>query len=95
LPGRYNGADAIGRAYEDFQKGETSGTGVMIHYVIAEVDMGEPIVVRDVEMRAGEAKGELEARMREVEHGLIVEGTRVALENIRERRKREGGGETG
>jgi hypothetical protein len=33
--------------------------------------------------------------MHEVEHELIVEGTRVALENIRERRKREGGGETG
>jgi phosphoribosylglycinamide formyltransferase len=96
LPGRYNGAGAIDRAFEDFQEGEISGTGVMIHYVFAEVDMGEPVVVRDVAMRAGEEKGELEARMHEVEHELIVEGTRVALENIGERRKREeGGGETG
>jgi phosphoribosylglycinamide formyltransferase len=95
LPGRYNGARAIDRAYEDFQKGEISGTGVIIHYVIAEVDRGEPSAVRDVEMRTGEAKGELEARMREVEHVLIVEGARVALENIWERRNREGGGEIG
>lgn len=92
LPGKYNGAGAIERAYEDFvnERGHawtSKSTGVMMHYVIAEVDMGEPIVVQEVEMRVGESKEELEERIHEVEHGLIVEGTRVALERIRERRK--------
>jgi phosphoribosylglycinamide formyltransferase len=88
LPGKYNGAKAIDRAHADYQKGEISGTGVMIHYVIAEVDMGDPIVVKEVDMKVEESLGELEARIHEVEHGLIVEGTRVALESVNERKKR-------
>ena len=96
LPGQYSGAGAIERAYEDFQRGEIGGTGVMVHYVVAEVDMGAPIVVREVEMRSGETREELEARIHEVEHGLIVKGTRLAIENIRERRmKRAKGDEMG
>jgi phosphoribosylglycinamide formyltransferase len=95
LPGRHNGAKAIDRAYADYQRGEISGTGVMIHYVIAEVDMGEPIVVREVDMRAEEPLQELETRIHEVEHELIVEGTRMALEKVRERKREASGGGTG
>lgn len=84
LPGQFNGVNAIQRAYAAYQEGKITSTGVMIHYVISEVDMGEAIVTRDVEMKQGESEEELEARMHAVEHGLIVEGTRVALERIRE-----------
>jgi phosphoribosylglycinamide formyltransferase len=95
LPGKYNGAKAIDRAHSDYQKGDISGTGVMIHYVIAEVDMGEPIVVKEVEMRVEEPLQELEARIHEVEHGLIVEGTRTALDKVKERGKDASGDGTG
>ena len=91
LPKKYNGAKAIERAHADFQKGEISSTGVMIHYVIAEVDMGDPIIVQEVEMRKGESLEELEAKIHEVEHGLVVHGTKLAIENIKERRMRANG----
>jgi phosphoribosylglycinamide formyltransferase len=80
LPGCFDGKDAIARAHAAFQRGEIAETGVMIHRVIGEVDRGEPILVRKVEMREGESVEELEARMHEVEHGAIVEGTRMVLE---------------
>jgi phosphoribosylglycinamide formyltransferase len=83
LPGAFNGSNAIGRAWEAFQRGEIAGTGVMIHYVIDEVDMGEPILVREIDCRLGESETELETRMHEVEWEIIVEGTRKALENLK------------
>lgn len=86
LPGQFNGAGAIHRAYEAFQKGEIDHTGVMIHHVISEVDMGEPIVTKEVPMVKGESEEELENRIHEVEWGLIVEGTARALQQMKARR---------
>ncbi|RPA86819.1 phosphoribosylglycinamide formyltransferase [Ascobolus immersus RN42] len=82
LPGMFDGARAIERAKEAFERGEISGTGVMVHYVIGEVDRGEPIVVRDVEMKVGESLDDLEARIHAVEHEAIVEGARIVLEKL-------------
>lgn len=53
LPGAFDGADAIGRAYEAYQKGEVDKTGAMVHRVVKEVDRGEPLVVREVEIKKG------------------------------------------
>jgi phosphoribosylglycinamide formyltransferase len=66
LPGAFDGADAIGRAYEAYQKGEVDKTGAMVHRVVKEVDRGEPLVVREVEIKKGESKEDLEARIHEV-----------------------------
>ncbi len=88
LPGRYDGIDAIGRAYADFQAGKLQDgeTGVMIHYVISEVDAGEPIITEKVKGKEGESLDELESRMHEVEHGAIVKGTAMAIERLWEER---------
>ena len=80
LPGAFNGSNAIGRAWEAFQHGGIAATGVMVHYVISEVDMGTPILVRDVECKVGESESELESRIHEVEWEVIVQGTKSALE---------------
>ncbi len=88
LPGAFNGKGAIQRAHADFQEGKITRTGIMIHYVISEVDMGEPIVTQEVEMKQGESVEELEERMHAMEHGLIVEGTRIGLEKIRAQRRK-------
>ncbi|KAF2759269.1 Formyltransferase [Pseudovirgaria hyperparasitica] len=48
LPGAYNGANAIARAYADWRAGKVDRTGVMVHRVVREVDMGLPLVVREV-----------------------------------------------
>ena len=81
-PGEFNGAHAIERAYKAFQEGLISETGIMIHYVISEVDMGEPIVVQPIPMLKEETEDQLEARIHQAEWGLIVEGTRKALEVV-------------
>ncbi|KAF3915793.1 hypothetical protein ABW21_db0200767 [Orbilia brochopaga] len=80
LPGAFDGAGAIERAWEAFNKGEITETGVMIHYVIKEVDRGAPIVVKKVEIKAEESVEELTERIHAIEHVAIIEGARLALE---------------
>ncbi|KAI9653041.1 MAG: hypothetical protein M1831_006248 [Alyxoria varia] len=83
LPGEFNGANAIQRAYEAYQKGEITRTGVMTHYVIREVDMGEPIVTREISFKQDESLDDFEKRLHEVEHQVIVDGTAKALSNLK------------
>jgi len=89
LPGQFDGKDAIARAWKAFQDGEIEETGVMIHHVISAVDQGEPVLIRKVAMRAGESVEELEARIHEVEHAAIVEGTKTVLEQRAERLRQQ------
>ncbi len=63
----------------------------MIHYVIAEVDRGDAIVVREIECKASETLDELTARIHQNEHELILEGTRLAISKLwREREENQG-----
>jgi phosphoribosylglycinamide formyltransferase len=80
LPGAFDGANAIHRAYAAFQNGEISHTGVMIHRVVKEVDAGAPVIVREIPIVAGESEEALEERMHAVEHVIIVEAARKILE---------------
>lgn len=74
LPGAFDGSHAIDRALEAYQKGEVKHTGAMVHYVIKEVDRGQPIVVREVEIRPEDDLAALEERIHSVEHEILVEG---------------------
>ncbi|OCF32853.1 phosphoribosylglycinamide formyltransferase [Kwoniella heveanensis BCC8398] len=65
LPGAFDGANAIGRAFDAFHAGQVEGTGVMVHRVVAEVDRGEPLVVRKVEIKKEDKVEDLEARIHE------------------------------
>lgn len=80
LPGAFDGANAIERAYEAFQKGEIEHSGVMVHRVIKEVDRGEPIIVSDVEMNAGESIEIFEERLHKIEWEVIVMATSKVLD---------------
>jgi len=84
LPGAFNGAHAIDRAWSAFQEGKIKKTGVMIHYVIEEVDEGEPIVVKEIEMHEAESLEALEERIHKVEHQAIVEGANIALATLKQ-----------
>ena len=79
------GAHCIERAWEEFQQGKRVKTGIMIHFVISEVDEGEPIVQQEVSIEGCGTLEELQERLHECEHGLIVEGTRVVLEGEKKR----------
>ncbi|ORX40927.1 formyl transferase [Kockovaella imperatae] len=77
LPGAFDGAQAIERAYEAFKRGDIHHTGVMVHRVIKEVDRGEPLVVRQVDIGPGDSLEDLETRIHKVEHEIIVEAARL------------------
>ncbi|KAL7747753.1 large subunit of alpha-aminoadipate reductase [Sorochytrium milnesiophthora] len=74
LPGQFDGAHAIERAFEAYKAGSISSTGVMVHHVIPEVDRGEVIVQRSVPIEPSDTLQTLEERIHAVEHDLIVEG---------------------
>ena len=75
--GAYDGVNAIERAFRDFQEGklENNRTGLMIHYVIEEVDRGEPILIQEIECKKGEDLHQLRDRFHAQEHELIVNAT--------------------
>lgn len=54
----------------------------MVHYVIAQVDRGEPILVREIECREGETVHQLEERIHSHEHRLIVEAAGLVAKEI-------------
>ncbi|KAK5629980.1 hypothetical protein RRF57_005695 [Xylaria bambusicola] len=80
----YDGAGAIKRAYDDFQSGKLANgiTGIMIHYVVEEVDRGAPVMTQEIEIRKGESLEDLEQRIHGYEHELIVKATALLAEKI-------------
>ncbi len=79
LPGQFPGIHAIRRAYEAFRRGEINHTGVMVHYVVPEVDAGPVIISEKVPIDPTDTLDDLEARIHEVEHRLIVEAIRRCI----------------
>jgi phosphoribosylglycinamide formyltransferase len=75
LPGEFDGANAIERAYEEMKAGRLARTGIMVHYVIDEVDRGLPIVTREVRWQEGDELDTLKERIHSHEHELIAEAT--------------------
>ncbi|KAG9284043.1 hypothetical protein G9A89_022817 [Geosiphon pyriformis] len=80
LPGQFDGANAIERAFTAYKKGDIKFTGVMVHKVIPEVDKGEPLLVEKVLISESDTIEDLEARIHSVEHRLIVQGAIMCLE---------------
>jgi formyltetrahydrofolate-dependent phosphoribosylglycinamide formyltransferase len=79
LPGEFDGANAIVRAWEAHKKSNLERTGAMIHWVIPKVDAGEVIISREIEFLEDDTLDSFEVRLHMLEHQLIVEGTRRAL----------------
>ncbi|KAH0598647.1 hypothetical protein MHUMG1_03950 [Metarhizium humberi] len=88
LPGEFDGANAIERAYEELTAGRLTRTGIMAHYVIKEVDRGTPIVVEEIEWK-GETLEELKDKIHSCEHKLIVDATAKVVDEILEGRTKE------
>ena len=76
LPGQFAGTHAIQRAYEAFQRGEIEHTGVMVHWVIPEIDAGPVIATANVPIYTMDSLADLETRMHATEHRLLVEAIR-------------------
>jgi formyltetrahydrofolate-dependent phosphoribosylglycinamide formyltransferase len=82
LPGQFDGAHAIERAYDAFKKGEITETGVMVHKVIAAVDQGQVILKESVPIYSSDSLEDLENRIHSVEHGLLVKGAQAFLDQL-------------
>lgn len=87
LVGQFDGAHAIERAYEDLKAGKITHTGIMVHYVIQEVDRGEPILTQEIGWD-GEELDALEAKIHAHEHELIVRASAKVVGEILERGKK-------
>ena len=80
LPGTFDGAtNAIVLAYEAFQRGEITKSGINVHRVIKEVDRGESVIVKEVEMENEESLESFEQRMHRIEWEVIVQATAKVL----------------
>ncbi|ODQ81905.1 hypothetical protein BABINDRAFT_160135 [Babjeviella inositovora NRRL Y-12698] len=83
LPGAFDGTHAIDRAWQAGQDGLITEGGVMIHKVIVEVDRGEPLLVKKLDLRKDETLEQYEERVHSTEHVAIVEGTKLALDEVK------------
>ncbi|KAG5931182.1 hypothetical protein E4U59_000503 [Claviceps monticola] len=71
----------IERAFDELKAGRMTRTGIMAHYVIDEVDRGEPILVQEIEWK-GEGLEELKERIHVHEHQLIVKAAAKVVQQI-------------
>ena len=76
LPGQFPGTHAIERAHEAFQRGEIDRTGVMVHWVVPEVDAGPVVARAEVPIYPTDSLDDLEARIHAMEHQLLVKAIR-------------------
>lgn len=80
LPGAFPGTHAIERAYDAFQHGKIKHAGVMVHFVPDEgVDDGPVIAQEIVPIHPSCTVEELEERIHQVEHRLLIEALRQVL----------------
>jgi formyltetrahydrofolate-dependent phosphoribosylglycinamide formyltransferase len=77
LPGEFPGKNAIERAFEAWQRGEIRRSGVMVHYVIPEVDAGKAIEQAEVPFQAHDTLETFTQRLHEVEHRALVNAIRT------------------
>ncbi len=82
LPGAFEGTHAIERSWDAGQKGLVNKGGCMIHYVIEQVDRGQPLIVKEIPVIKGETVDDFEARIHAQEHVAIVEGTIKVLKGL-------------
>lgn len=81
LPGQFNGINAIARAHQAFSQGIITKTGLTVHYMIAEVDAGNPDS-QGFDYPTRRNPEHLEQRMHTQEWLAIVEGVQFAIRNL-------------
>jgi len=84
LPGIFPGTHAIERAYEAYQRGEITYTGVMVHLVPDEgVDNGPVLATEVVPISTDDTLESFEMRVHSVEHELIVKTLKDVITKIK------------
>lgn len=90
LWGEFPGADGIGEAFRAFQQGRIDRTGVMVHYVIPEMDSGELILQREIPIYFQDSLDSLSSRIKYFEKFVLVEAVlALRLDRYRQNRIKE------
>jgi len=77
LPGQFPGTHAIERAFDAYQRGDITETGVMVHLVPDErVDEGPVLATKSVPIYETDRLETLKARIHATEHTLLVDTLR-------------------
>ncbi len=79
LPGTFPGAHAIAEAFAAAQAGEIDHTGVMVHYVVPEMDAGPVIDTRRIAIEPVDTVQSLEERIHAAEHELLIQAIDTVL----------------
>ncbi len=77
LPGDLPGTDAILRAHAEAEAGKRAHTGVMVHVVTPEVDVGPTVAIDTLTIAPNTSLDDLETAVHALEHRLVVEAARL------------------
>ena len=72
LPGQFDGANAIERAWAAFKEGLIAQSGLMVHFVIPEVDRGKVILSQSIELNVYDSFESFKEAVHSNEHVLLV-----------------------
>ena len=71
------------RVHNAVSAGGETESGATVHYVDEGVDTGEIILQRKVPVEPGDTPEELAARVLKVEHVILAEGLKIAIDNLK------------
>lgn len=79
LPGQFPGAHGIKDAWTAYKNGEINHTGIMVHYVVEEIDAGEVIKQTRVPIHSDDTFDSLQERIRFHEKPLLLSAIQECL----------------
>ena len=82
LPGKFPGKQSIHDAYEAFTQGKIKNTGIMVHYVVEEIDAGEVLDYIPIPLFATDNYKTVEQRIKILEKPLLLSSIRKAIANL-------------
>lgn len=73
------GLNCIDRAYTQYLNGERKKTGIMIHYVIKEVDKGKKIVSNELDIDSCKSKEEYYEKIDKLEKKTVIDAINMLI----------------
>lgn len=72
LPGQFPGKNAIEQAWDAFKLNKINKTGIMVHYVVEEIDAGDVILTLDVDIYNDDTLETLTSRIQYYEKYILI-----------------------
>lgn len=79
LPETFKGADAVKMAWDAFEKGEITKTGVMVHHVIPEIDSGAVIDTAEIDISNDYTLSILREKIKMIEKPVLINAIKIIL----------------